>query len=73
VRDLTPVANFRTRVEAELAARFLDVPYVISSSEGGQYGPLADGTTIFVRADDVTRARELLGEASPADPTALDP
>jgi hypothetical protein len=63
VHDLTPVANFRTRVEAELAASFLDVPYVIKSSEGGQYGPLGEGTTIFVRPDDVARAHELLDES----------
>jgi hypothetical protein len=73
VRDLTPVANFRTRVEAELAARFLDIPYVISSGEGGQYGPLGDGTTIFVRANDVSRARDLLGEPGPEHPTPVDP
>lgn len=70
MRDLTPIANFRTRVEAELAAQLLEgasVPFVIESTESMQYGPLGIGTTIFVRAEDVERARELLDDEPEAD------
>jgi hypothetical protein len=70
VHDLTPVANFRTRVEAELAAKLLEganLPFVIDSSESAQYGPLGIGTTIFVRAEDAERARELLDEEPDTD------
>jgi hypothetical protein len=71
VTDIIPIANFRTRLEAELAARLLDgaaVPYVINSSEGMFHGPLAAGATILVRADDVELAREALGGDEPKTP-----
>ena len=71
MRDLTPIANFRTRVEAELAAKLLEganLPFVIDSSESAQYGPLGVGTTIFVRAEDADRARDLLDEGTDSDP-----
>jgi len=69
VTDILPIANFRTRLEAELAARLLDgaaVPYLINSQEGMAHGPLGDGATILVRADDVELAREVLA-GSPAE------
>lgn len=62
--DVIPIANFRTRLEAELAAQLLDgvaVPYVINSPEGMAHGPMGDGATILVRAEDVELAREALG------------
>jgi hypothetical protein len=68
VTDVIPIANFRTRLEAELAARLLEgaaVPYVINSQEGMLHGPLGDGATILVRSDDVELAREVLA-GSPA-------
>jgi hypothetical protein len=73
--DVVPIANFRTRLEAELAARLLEgaaVPYVINSQEGMAHGPLGDGATILVRADDVDVARELLsGQRTPAPPRVV--
>jgi hypothetical protein len=63
VTDIIPIANYRTRLEAELAGRLLEgaaVPYVINSAEGMFHGPLADGATILVRADDVELARDVL-------------
>jgi hypothetical protein len=63
VTDIIPIANFRTRLEAELAARLLDgvaVPYLINSPEGMAHGPMVDGATILVRAEDVELAREVL-------------
>ena len=67
--DVIPIANFRTRLEAELAARLLEgaaVPYVINSPEGMAHGPLGDGATLLVRAEDVELAREVLGTVPPA-------
>jgi hypothetical protein len=69
VTDVIPIANFRTRLEAELAARLLEgaaVPYVINSPEGMAHGPLGDGATLLVRAEDVELAREVLGTVPPA-------
>lgn len=70
--DILPIANFRTRLEAEVAARALDgasVPYVINSQEGMLHGPLGDGATILVRAADVELARQVLaGEPSSSPP-----
>jgi hypothetical protein len=75
VRDLTPIANFRMRVEAELAARVLDgahIPYVVESTESMQLGPVGAGTTIFVRPQDVGTARRLLDEPDPAGQASPD-
>jgi len=74
VTDVIPIANFRTRLEAELAARLLDgaaVPYVINSPEGMLHGPLGNGATILVRTEDVEFAREVLSTTEPAEPTRL--
>ena len=73
--DIVPIANFRTRLEAELAARSLEgaaVPFVINSQEGMAYGPLGDGATILVRAADADLAREVLaGPRTPGVPRAV--
>lgn len=72
--DVIPIANFRTRLEAELAARLLDgaaVPYVINSPEGMLHGPLGNGATILVRTEDVEFAREVLGTPEPAGPARI--
>jgi hypothetical protein len=69
VTDIIPIANFRTRVEAELAGRLLDgaaVPYVINSAEGMFVGPIGPGATLLVRADDVDLARDALAGGRPA-------
>lgn len=69
--DILPIANFRTRLEAELAARALDgaaVPYVINSQEGMLHGPLGDGATILVRSADVELARQVLAGDPPNRP-----
>lgn len=63
--DTVAVANYRSRLEAELAARLLEgaaIPYVINSPEGMLHGPLPGGATILVRAADADLARELLRE-----------
>jgi hypothetical protein len=62
------VADFRTRLDAEVAAQVLDVaaiPYVINSDEGMLHGPLSGGTTILVRAQDADRAKRLLSPHGP--------
>ena len=57
------VANFRTKMEAEIAAAALDeegIPYLIQSQEGMLYGPLYPGATLYVPAADAARAREII-------------
>jgi hypothetical protein len=74
VTDVIPIANFRTRLEAEAAARLLDgaaVPYLINSPEGMAHGPLGAGTTIMVRAEDVELAREVLSAPDAAGPARV--
>lgn len=59
------VANFRTQLEAEVAAKALeaaDIPYVIQSAEGMAHGPIFPGATIRVRAEDAEAAHEALGD-----------
>lgn len=70
--DTVAVANYRTRLEADVATRFLDaagIPYVVNSAEGMLYGPLGTGATILVRAADADLAREalLMGRESGGD------
>lgn len=58
------VANFRTRLETEVAANVLTangIPFVIQSGEGMLYGPMPTGSTLLVHEQDATLARELLG------------
>ncbi len=57
------VANFRTQLEAEIAARSLeaaDIPFIIQSAEGMAHGPIFPGATILVREEDADAAREAL-------------
>jgi hypothetical protein len=64
--ELVAVANFRTRLEAEWAARLLEleeIPSVVQSPEGAGYGPLPPGSIVYVAADDAERAREVLQDA----------
>ena len=61
-----PVANFRMRREAEMAARLLanvGIPYVIQSGEGSGYGPMPSGATILVRTEHEEQARTVLRDA----------
>jgi hypothetical protein len=70
VTETARVANFRTRLEAELAGQLLDaldIPYVINSAEGMAYGPLGLGATIIVRAEHADLAREALTAAQGGD------
>ena len=68
--DTIAIANFRTRVEAEIAATLLEaagIPYVIQSVEGMLHGPLNPGSSILVSDALAEQAREVLGEASGED------
>lgn len=61
--DTVRVANYHTRLEAELAARSLDgagIPYVIESAEGMLHGPFGPGASILVRSDQAASARDVL-------------
>jgi hypothetical protein len=61
--DTIAIANYRTRLEADVAARLLDaagIPYVINSDEAMQHGPLSVGATVLVRPADAELAREAL-------------
>ena len=57
------VANFRFRREAETAKALLanaEIPCVIQSGEGSGFGPIAGGSTVLVRPEDLDRARQIL-------------
>jgi hypothetical protein len=60
------VATFRTRLEAESAGGLLDhagLPFVIQSPEGLGMGPLSQGASLLVRADEAEAARQVLADA----------
>ena len=60
------IANFRTKLEAEIAGGVLDsagIPYLIQHSEGILHGPLSPGATILVSPQLAAHARATLGEA----------
>lgn len=62
--DPIAVANYRTRLEAEVASNVLTangIPFVIQSAEGMLYGPMPAGATLLVREEHAALARELLG------------
>ena len=63
------IANFRTKLDAEIAGGLLDnagVPYIIQSQEGMLHGPIMPGATILVSAEDEDQARQILSDASMA-------
>jgi len=62
-----PVANFRTKMRAEMAGGLLDereIPYVIQSGEGILHGPIMPGATILVSASVFDEARQILADAN---------
>jgi hypothetical protein len=66
VTQPVPLATFRTRLQAAIAAGLLDhagLPFVIQSPEGIGMGPLSEGASLLVRADDVEAARRVLADA----------
>ncbi len=70
MKNLTKIANYRTKTEAEAAAVLLEnegIPYLIQSQEGMLYGPLSPGATIYVAPEAADHAREVLGLALDED------
>ena len=64
MHDLAPVGNFRTMLEAEMAAGLLrdaEIPYLIQSAEGIGVVPVPGGATIMIRRGDFPRAVRALG------------
>jgi hypothetical protein len=64
--NLTAIANFRTRLEAETASGLLaaeGIPYLIQSREGAGLGPGPAGASILVREKHAAQAREILEDA----------
>ncbi len=64
MKNLTKIANYRTKTEAEAAAVLLEnegIPCLIQSQEGMLYGPLSPGATIYVAPEAADDAREALG------------
>ena len=62
-RETVAIANYRTHMEAEVAAGFLvnaAIPYLIQSAEGMLHGPFGTGATILVRAEHAALARGIL-------------
>ncbi len=65
MHDPVAIANFRTKLEAEMAAGLLDnagIPYLIQSTEGILHGPLSPGATILVGETGASHARVVLGK-----------
>ena len=65
------IANFRTKLEAEIAGGLLEsagIPYVIQHAEGILHGPLSPGATILVSQTVAAQARAALGVAGEAPP-----
>ena len=61
-----PIANFRTKWQAEAAAGLLEnkgIPFVIQSTEGMLHGPINPGATILVSESTAARAKKLLEDA----------
>ena len=68
------IANFRTKLEAEIAGGLLEtagIPYLIQHSEGILHGPLSPGASILVSVELVTEARATLGNADEAPPQGV--
>ena len=64
--DKVAVGNFRTKLNAEIAAGLLanqDVPFLIQSTEGMLHGPIAPGATLFVPSKLAKRAEQILVDA----------
>jgi hypothetical protein len=62
--DLQAIGNFRTTVEAEVAAGLLreaEIPYLIQGGEGTGVVPMSGGATILVRSGDLPDAARVLG------------
>jgi hypothetical protein len=60
------VANFRFRREAVTAKTVLEnagIPCLVQSAEGSGFGPIAGGSSVLVRPEDLDRARQLLDDA----------
>ena len=62
--ELITIANFRTRLEAEVAGGLLGdsgIPYLIQSAEGLGIVPMPGGASLLVRSETVTDALKALG------------
>ncbi len=65
MHDPVAIANFRTKLEAEMAAGLLDnagIPCLIQSTEGILHGPIGPGATILVGETVASHARVVLGK-----------
>jgi hydrogenase maturation factor len=64
------IANFRTKVEAEIAGGVLEaagIPYIVQSTEGSLIGPINPGASILVSETVAEHARAVLGKPSGED------
>lgn len=67
--DTVVVANFRTKLEAEVAAGLLQeagIPCLIQSAEGIGVGPLSFGASLLVHRDQARDARNVLSGLEPS-------
>ncbi len=65
MHDPVAIANFGTKLKAEMAAGLLDnagVPCLIQFTEGILHGPRGPGATILVGETVVSHARVVLGK-----------
>ncbi len=69
------IANFRTKLEAEIAGGILEsagIPYLTQHSEGILHGPLSPGAAILVSHHLAVQARAALGIGAETAPPPLD-
>ncbi len=65
MHDPVAIANFGTKLKAEMAAGLLDnagIPCLIQSTEGVLYGPMSPGATNLVGQTVASHARVVLGK-----------
>jgi len=63
--ETVALANFRTKMDAEIACGLLDnadIPYVIQSQAGMLHGPMSVGATLLVSRENLERAAAILAD-----------
>ncbi len=66
MNEKVAVGNFRTKLNAEIAAGLLTnqkIPFLIQSTEGMLHGPIAPGSTIYVPQALAEQATQILTDA----------
>ena len=71
MKDFVALANFRTKLEAEIVTGLLEgdgIPFLIQSLEGAGIVPGPRGATIMVSPEDLARAHDLTAPSENSNP-----